>query len=69
MVGLAHMGRAGRLFRLLAAFYVVEETGEDQFKPTPFSSAIGDESTKVRASLEAAYVSHLLRPVFFCVPN
>ncbi|KAJ5935381.1 hypothetical protein N7466_004928 [Penicillium verhagenii] len=43
-----------RLFRLLAAFNVVEETGEDTFKPTPFSFAIGDESTKVRASLEAA---------------
>ncbi|RGP79436.1 hypothetical protein FLONG3_2491 [Fusarium longipes] len=43
-----------RLFRLLAAFNVVEETGQDTFKPTPFSYAIGDESTKVRASLEAA---------------
>jgi hypothetical protein len=38
----------------LAAFNVVEETGVDKFKPTPFSFAIGDESTKVRASLEAA---------------
>lgn len=44
----------GRLFRLMAAFNVVEETGVDKFKPTPFSLAIGDESTKVRASLEAA---------------
>ncbi|KAF5241629.1 hypothetical protein FAUST_3703 [Fusarium austroamericanum] len=43
-----------RLFRLLAAFNVVEETDQDMFKPTPFSYAIGDESTKVRASLEAA---------------
>ncbi|KAJ5659479.1 hypothetical protein N7507_005930 [Penicillium longicatenatum] len=43
-----------RFFRLLAAFNVVEETGVDKFKPTPFSFAIGDESTKVRASLEAA---------------
>jgi hypothetical protein len=43
-----------RLFRLLAAFNVVEETDQDTFKPTPFSYAIGDESTKVRASLEAA---------------
>lgn len=43
-----------RLFRLLAAFNVVEETGEDTFKPTPFSHAIGDESTKVHASLQAA---------------
>ncbi|KAK2685212.1 hypothetical protein QWA68_015509 [Fusarium oxysporum] len=44
-----------RLFRLLVAFYVVEEAGVDTFKPTPFSYAIGDESTKVRASLEAAW--------------
>ncbi|KAJ6016241.1 hypothetical protein N7540_010832 [Penicillium herquei] len=43
-----------RLFRLMAAFNIVEEAGEDRFKPTPFSFAIGDESTKVRASLEAA---------------
>ncbi|KAG8669363.1 hypothetical protein FPOAC2_08690 [Fusarium poae] len=43
-----------RLFRLLSAFNVVEETDQDTFKPTPFSYAIGDESTKVRASLEAA---------------
>jgi hypothetical protein len=44
----------GRLFRLLAAFNVVQETAQDRFKPTPFSLAIGDESTKVRASLQAA---------------
>lgn len=43
----------GRLFLLLAAFNIVEKTGVDIFKPTPFSEAIGDESTKVRASLEA----------------
>ncbi|OIW26351.1 S-adenosyl-L-methionine-dependent methyltransferase [Coniochaeta ligniaria NRRL 30616] len=49
-----------RLFRLLAAFNVVEETGEDTFKPTPFSLAIGDESTKVRASLEAANNQYIL---------
>jgi len=49
-----------RLFRLLAAFYVVEETGEDTFLPTPFSLAIGDESTKVRASLEAANNQYIL---------
>ncbi|KAJ5588152.1 hypothetical protein N7537_010830 [Penicillium hordei] len=48
-----------RLFRLLAAFNVVEETGEDRFKPTPFSNAIGDESTKVRASLQAATNQYL----------
>jgi hypothetical protein len=43
-----------RLFRLLAAFNVVDETGQDTFQPTPFSHAIGDENTKVRASLQAA---------------
>lgn len=49
-----------RLFRLLAAFNVVEETGEDTFKPTLFSCAIGEESTKVRASLEAASNQYIL---------
>ncbi|KAJ5107932.1 hypothetical protein N7456_004607 [Penicillium angulare] len=38
----------------LLPFNVVEESGVDTYKPTPFSFAIGDESTKVRASLEAA---------------
>ncbi|KAF5026913.1 hypothetical protein F66182_943 [Fusarium sp. NRRL 66182] len=47
------------LFRLLAAFNVVEETAQDTFKPTPFSHAIGDESTKVRASLEAGNYQYL----------
>ncbi|KAF7556310.1 hypothetical protein G7Z17_g1509 [Cylindrodendrum hubeiense] len=45
---------------LLPAFNVVEETAEDTFKPSPFSSAIGDESTKVRASLEAANYQYIL---------
>ncbi|CAI7666883.1 unnamed protein product [Penicillium manginii] len=49
-----------RLFRLLAAFNVVEEIGEDKFKPTPFSLAIGNESTKVRASLHAATNQYIL---------
>ncbi|OJJ83933.1 uncharacterized protein ASPGLDRAFT_58335 [Aspergillus glaucus CBS 516.65] len=48
-----------RLSRLLAAFYIVEETAEDKFKPTAFSYAIGDESTKVRASLQAATYQYL----------
>ncbi|KAJ5211300.1 hypothetical protein N7491_011120 [Penicillium cf. griseofulvum] len=48
-----------RLFRLLAAFNVVEEIAEDRFKPTPFSNAIGDESTKIRASLQAATNQYL----------
>ncbi|KAF4990919.1 hypothetical protein FGRMN_8157 [Fusarium graminum] len=48
-----------RLFRLLSAFNVVEETAQDTFKPTPFSYAIGDESTKVRASLEAATYQYI----------
>ncbi|KAB5533539.1 S-adenosyl-L-methionine-dependent methyltransferase [Coniochaeta sp. 2T2.1] len=49
-----------RFFRLLAAFNVVEEIGPDTFRPTPFSLAIGDESTKVRASLEAANNQYIL---------
>ncbi|KAJ5135064.1 uncharacterized protein N7515_004342 [Penicillium bovifimosum] len=49
----------GRLFRLLVAFNVVEETAQDRFIPTPFSNAIGDESTKVRASLQAATNQYL----------
>lgn len=49
-----------RLFRLLAAFNVVEETGENTFKPTAFSHAIGDESTQVRASLEAANNQYIM---------
>lgn len=38
---------------------MVEETAEDKFKPTPFSYAIGDESTKVRASLQAATYQYI----------
>ena len=41
----------------MAAFYVVQETGEDTFKPTPFSHAIGDENTGIRGSLEAGSVT------------
>ncbi|KAJ6172591.1 hypothetical protein N7470_001658 [Penicillium chermesinum] len=33
---------------------LLEETGQEKFKPTPFSLAIGEPSTKVAASLEAA---------------
>ncbi|RAH44626.1 putative O-methyltransferase [Aspergillus brunneoviolaceus CBS 621.78] len=43
-----------RLLRLLAAFDVVEQTAADRYKPTPFSPAIGDETTKIRDSLQAA---------------
>ncbi|KAJ6104259.1 hypothetical protein N7523_010579 [Penicillium sp. IBT 18751x] len=38
----------------LLPFNVVEETGEDKFEPMPLPYAIGDERTKVRASLQAA---------------
>ncbi|KAJ4136518.1 hypothetical protein NW768_004133 [Fusarium equiseti] len=48
-----------RLFRIMAAFYVVEETGEDTFKSTPFSYAIGDEATGIRGSLEAGAALNL----------
>ncbi|KAI0846124.1 hypothetical protein F5Y00DRAFT_264841 [Daldinia vernicosa] len=34
-----------RLLRLLGATYVIEETGEDRYKPTDLSLSIGDEST------------------------
>ncbi|KAB5536134.1 hypothetical protein GE09DRAFT_1249686 [Coniochaeta sp. 2T2.1] len=40
-----------RFCRLLAAFNVVEETGEDTFQPIPFSLAIGNESTKYLATI------------------
>ncbi|KAF9891585.1 hypothetical protein FE257_003596 [Aspergillus nanangensis] len=59
-----------RFFRLLAAFNVVEETGKDTFKPTPFSYAIGDEKTKVRASLQAATNQYIAAghnlPTYLC---
>ncbi|GKZ96794.1 hypothetical protein AnigIFM59636_011310 [Aspergillus niger] len=42
-----------RFLRLLAAFNVVEETGPDKYKSTPFSYAIGDDSTKIKATLQA----------------
>ncbi|PYI20164.1 putative O-methyltransferase [Aspergillus violaceofuscus CBS 115571] len=49
----------GRLLRLLAAFDVVEQTAADRYKPTTFSYAIGDESTSVRASLQAGTYQYL----------
>ncbi|CAI4215807.1 unnamed protein product [Parascedosporium putredinis] len=49
---------ARRLFRLLVAFNVVEETGPDSYKPTPFSSSIGDESTKSPDYYEA-FTGHM----------
>lgn len=52
----SHGRCVGRLFRLLAAFNVVKEIAEDKFEPTPFSYAIGDESTKIQASLQGGQV-------------
>jgi hypothetical protein len=48
-----------RLFRIMAAFYVVEETAEDTFKPTPFSHAIGDENSGIRGSIEAGSQTYI----------
>ncbi|RAH78842.1 putative O-methyltransferase [Aspergillus japonicus CBS 114.51] len=48
-----------RLLRLLAAFDVVEQTAADMYKPTAFSYAIGDESTKVRTSFQAGTYQYL----------
>jgi fumagillin biosynthesis methyltransferase len=38
---------------LLAAFHVIEETGVDKYKTTPFSLAIGDDSKKIHQSLQS----------------
>ncbi|PYI02936.1 S-adenosyl-L-methionine-dependent methyltransferase [Aspergillus sclerotiicarbonarius CBS 121057] len=48
-----------RFLRLLAAFNIVEETGPDKYKSTPFSYAIGDESTKIRATLQEGTYQYL----------
>ncbi|KAH8645766.1 putative O-methyltransferase [Xylariales sp. PMI_506] len=41
-----------RFFRLLAAVNIVEETGEDKFKSTPLSYAIGDEKSRIGAMIQ-----------------
>ncbi|KAI0386350.1 putative O-methyltransferase [Hypomontagnella monticulosa] len=40
-----------RLLRLMGAENIIEETGEDRYKPTPFSLSIGDESTLISQAL------------------
>ncbi|KAI1763361.1 putative O-methyltransferase [Hypoxylon sp. FL1150] len=42
-----------RLFRLIASTNIIEETGEDRYKPTSFSLSIGDDSTKIAQALIA----------------
>ncbi|KAI1651178.1 putative O-methyltransferase [Daldinia loculata] len=42
-----------RLLRLLGATYIIEETGEDRYKPTDFSLSIGDESTTIAQGILA----------------
>ncbi|KAL8999561.1 MAG: hypothetical protein Q9169_001650 [Polycauliona sp. 2 TL-2023] len=37
--------------RLLAANHIIEETGQDQYAPTPFSLSMGDRSTLVAPAL------------------
>ncbi|PWY83807.1 S-adenosyl-L-methionine-dependent methyltransferase [Aspergillus sclerotioniger CBS 115572] len=48
-----------RFLRLLAAFNVIEEIGPDKYKSTPFSYAIGDESSEIRATLQAGTNQYL----------
>ncbi|KAI1387644.1 putative O-methyltransferase [Hypoxylon trugodes] len=36
-----------RLLRLLSASNIIEETGEDRYKPTPLSLALGDKSSPI----------------------
>jgi len=42
---------AGRLLRVLSSMSIVTETGEDKWKPTPFSLALGDKATNVPQSV------------------
>ncbi|KAI6091657.1 putative O-methyltransferase [Hypoxylon rubiginosum] len=42
-----------RLLRLLASTNIIEETGEDRYKPTSFSLSIGDDSTLIAQALIA----------------
>ncbi|KAI1803319.1 putative O-methyltransferase [Daldinia bambusicola] len=42
-----------RLLRLLGATYIIEETGEDRYKPTEFSLSFGDESTTMPSAILA----------------
>ncbi|KAI1472981.1 putative O-methyltransferase [Daldinia caldariorum] len=42
-----------RLLRLLGATYIIEETGEDRYKPTEFSLSFGDESTTMPSAIIA----------------
>ncbi|KAH9991414.1 S-adenosyl-L-methionine-dependent methyltransferase [Xylariaceae sp. FL0662B] len=41
-----------RLLRLLGATNIIEETGEDRYKPTEFSFAIGDKSSLIAQSIQ-----------------
>ncbi|KAI1497679.1 S-adenosyl-L-methionine-dependent methyltransferase [Biscogniauxia marginata] len=42
-----------RLFRLLNAVYIVEETGQDRYRPTPFSLALGKPDSPVTQTIIA----------------
>lgn len=44
---------SGRFLRHLAATNVLEETGVDSWKLTPFTKAMGDETTHIDLSVQA----------------
>ncbi|KAI0888330.1 putative O-methyltransferase [Annulohypoxylon maeteangense] len=57
-----------RLLRLLGAANIIEETGEDRYKPTQFSLSIGDDSTCMAQAIISKTdhwdMSHLNLPSF-----
>lgn len=46
----------GRFFRHLAALYVLEETGVDTWKPTPYSLSLGDTESHTDQITQCGYV-------------
>ncbi|XDG06141.1 hypothetical protein ABKA04_005756 [Annulohypoxylon sp. FPYF3050] len=57
-----------RLLRLLGAANIIEETGEDRYKPTEFSLSIGDDSTCMAQAIISKTdhwdLSHMNLPAF-----
>jgi hypothetical protein len=45
----------GRFLRHFAALYVLEETAVDEWKPTPFSLAMGDDSTYTNETVRSGF--------------
>ncbi|KAI8961235.1 putative O-methyltransferase [Daldinia sp. FL1419] len=56
-----------RLLRLLGATYIIEETGEDRYKPTDFSLFFGDKSTTMPQAIDS--VIHHWNPAFMNLPS